>query len=142
MGRLLSWNEGYSVGIQEIDDQHKRIIGMINGLYKAIEKGAAENTINKTLHALVDYTQTHFLFEERLLREAGYPDYADHVAMHENLVLKVAELAEMNKNDSHARLGNTLITFLYDWLTHHILHNDMDYAPHVIQANRSASSHS
>jgi hemerythrin-like metal-binding protein len=139
MSKLLSWNAQFSVGVPEIDVQHQRIVALINELYDAIESGESEAAVNRTLHALVDYTQTHFLFEERLMREAGYPDYADHVAMHEGLVLKVADLAEMNRQDGSVKLGNVLIGFLYDWLTHHILEHDKLYVPYLKQAQVSAS---
>lgn len=130
MAALLVWNDQYSVHIPEIDEQHKTLFALINDLYDHIMQGRGEETVEATLKELLDYTHTHFEFEEKLMFAHHYPGFDLHCAEHTELIRAIAEL---NKKRGKGPVGDELMTFLFDWLTHHILEEDMKYAACVNQ---------
>ncbi len=129
--RLLEWSDALSVGIEEIDAQHKVLIDLLNELHTAVldHHGSAECRV--VLDRLAEYTRVHFAVEESLMRIFAYPDYEAHRHEHEMLTAQVVELQK--KLDS----GKTAITFellhfLRGWLAGHILQSDKHYGPYFI----------
>lgn len=135
---LLVWNDQYSVQIPEIDQQHKKLFALINNLYDQIMQGHAEEAIDSTLKALIDYTRIHFDFEERLMREGNYIHYAEHCAAHAELIRRIAEF---DGKKLRGDLGDELMAFLFDWLTVHILEEDMKYAASLAAHKGHALEH-
>ncbi len=120
---LITWNDRLSVGYQPIDDQHRRLVELINQLHDAMTQGKGHESLGKTLDGLVDYTQTHFASEEAMMQACGYSGYAGQKAQHVELTRKVLELR------SQFHTGQTVITmdvmkFLKEWLVNHIQHAD------------------
>lgn len=125
---LIEWSDELSVGITSIDDQHKRLVAIINELHLAMLDRRERQLMAKIFGELVDYTKTHFAFEEDLFAEHGYPEGENHAALHRHLAQRVIELKE------EFDAGNTAVTlevmrFLRDWLADHILDSDRQYAP-------------
>lgn len=75
---LITWNENYSVKVKQFDDQHKKLIDMINELHDAMKVGKGKDVMEKILAGLIQYTVTHFANEERLMKQHNYPDYEQH----------------------------------------------------------------
>ena len=82
---LFPWRVEYSVGFPDIDAQHKLLLRLTNGLQEAMYEGRGREVLAKILDDLVNYTETHFTFEERLMLERGYSKLAEHHAEHEVL---------------------------------------------------------
>ena len=125
---LLTWDEKYSVEIAEIDRQHQKLFGLLDELYEAMQDGQAAEVVGKVLDRVIDYTVYHFAYEEKLMRDAGYPDDAAHRAEHVELADQAKELARRLQ----ARQGDVPVAtlkFLCDWLGRHILGTDKKYAP-------------
>ncbi len=125
---LLRWSDSLSVGIDSIDNQHKKLIDLINELFKHINSGSAKETVGKTLGALVDYTGTHFQNEEKLFAKYDYPEQMNHKEMHRKLVAQVVEFQNQFKN-GEKDVSLELMEFLKDWLIKHIKQTDMQYSP-------------
>jgi hemerythrin-like metal-binding protein len=125
---LMPWSAKLETGIQDIDDQHRKLVGMINSLHRAmkLKKGARES--GRILGDLADYTVFHFSHEETLFDRHQYPDRASHREIHQALVGKVKEF-QGQFAQGQAALSMDLMDFLKDWLKNHILKTDMDYAP-------------
>ena len=87
--QYVEWSDDYSVGLDSIDRQHKKLLSLINQLQTAIEYSTGEEFEREALDALVDYTKTHFTYEEGLMKDNGYPDYEPHKAQHEKMVKHV-----------------------------------------------------
>ena len=83
---LLVWQDDLNTGIEVIDQQHRRIVEMLNHLYNA--QRSMERTV---VGEVVDYTLSHFAFEEELMEEAGYAFCAAHKRVHEVFVKRVSE---------------------------------------------------
>lgn len=129
---LIEWTNELSVNIRSIDEQHKKLVGMVNDLHDAMREGRGSRITGNICQGLIDYTNTHFAYEERLMKSNGYPGFLAHKAEHEKLVDRVLEF------DKKIREGATLLPtelarFLKDWLTVHILNSDKRYGPFLTE---------
>ncbi len=124
----MHWSDELNTGISVIDRQHQRIVDYINVLHHAIEKGDREE-IGQVIDQLVDYTYSHFSFEEELMEEAGYPFLRAHQRVHGLFVRRVGEFKKRFQKGED--IGRELHTVLKTWLVNHIKHDDADYAEAV-----------
>ncbi len=125
---LFAWSEKYSVNIRQIDDQHKKLIGMVVQLRDAMRQGKGKQVLGEVLGNLIQYTKTHFADEERLMRVNGYPEYEAHKAKHESMTGKVAQVYR-DYQDGKVTVSLEVMNFLEDWLDKHIMGTDKQYAP-------------
>ena len=86
---LLIWQDDLDTGIGVIDQQ-RRIVEMINTLHQTQQQGQ-RLAVGDVIAELVDYTLSHFAFEEELMEEAGYPFCAAHKRVHEVFTRRVSE---------------------------------------------------
>jgi len=121
----LHWSSDLDTGIGVIDKQHRRIVDYLNELNNANDSGDKKAT-NHILNELVDYTLTHFAFEEDLQERANYPFIKAHKRVHEIFVKRVAEFQK------RAAIGENvapeILSMLKIWLVNHIKGDDADYA--------------
>jgi hemerythrin-like metal-binding protein len=116
-----------SVGVPEIDADHKTLVGLINNLHHAIGDDEEYATLGSVLKALEDYAAHHFAREERMMEAAAYPAIGNHVAAHQNLAAQVLELKHRYDHDRTAVRAKDCLSFLNKWLVEHICSTDMDY---------------
>ena len=128
---LIEWNSSLSVGVPSIDAQHSVLISLLNDLHEAMLTGTAQGRTGPLLRSLAFYTRDHFTAEEAMMRAAGYPQLKAHRKQHQVLVCKVEHYA-LRYERGESALNLQLLTFLRDWLTTHILEEDMAYAPTLI----------
>lgn len=124
---FIEWQETYSVGLPEIDTQHRRLLSVINQLHDAMKMGGKAAALETVMNELVSYTRYHFAYEERLMEAAGYAGLAEHRRRHSAMVAQV-ESFQMAISSGHASVSLQLMAFLKSWLTRHILETDMRYA--------------
>jgi len=123
---MIVWDDKYSVEIQEIDEQHKHLIAIMNELYAALAHRSDRELVGKVLDKLVDYTRTHFAVEETLMRLFNYSNYDEHKAIHDKIVAQVEDFQnKFHAGDTH--VGMELLMFLKDWLFAHINETDKQY---------------
>ncbi len=128
------WTEKYSVGIQLVDDQHKRLVEMVDDLYEAMKAGRGNEILGTVFNNLLAYTRLHFAQEENLMRQCGFPGFAEHKQLHEQLTKQVIDLGEQFKAGKSS-LTVHLASFLKDWLVDHIQGTDRKYVPFVNAMN-------
>ncbi len=129
---MIAWSDDYSVGIQEIDEQHKVLVGIINELYDALATKQHRDKVAHVLDELVEYTIVHFAVEETLMRIFHYEGYESHKAIHDSITGKVkAFQAQFNNGEAHVDMD--LLIFLKDWLTEHIQKVDQQYTEHFLK---------
>jgi hemerythrin len=120
----IRWTTDLNTGIDVIDKQHMRIVDYINDLEKA-HKRQERDLVERVLNDLVDYTLSHFAFEESLQEEAGYQFCKPHKKVHELFIRRVNEYIE------RFRLGDDVTAeihkLLSSWLINHIKRDDADY---------------
>ena len=127
----LEWKDEYSVGIDSIDQQHKRLVNLINQLHTAVTYSTGEEFEREALDELVDYTKTHFTYEEGLMEQNGYPDFDSHKAQHKQMIEKVGEVLAEYERDQDTAMNNAL-SYLSDWLINHINGTDKQYSSFLI----------
>ncbi|MEM5787849.1 MAG: bacteriohemerythrin [Syntrophobacteraceae bacterium] len=123
---LFVWSEKHSVNVREMDEQHKKLIGMVNQLHDAMRKGKGKEALDRILYDLIQYTRSHFADEERLLRTEGYPQIEEHQKRHYNMTQKVAAIYR-DYQDGKANITIEVMTFLENWVDRHIMGTDKQY---------------
>jgi hemerythrin len=130
--RYVEWKDEYSVGIDSIDQQHKKLLNLINQLQTAVDYSTGEEFEREALDELVDYTKTHFSYEEGLLEQNNFPGYEPHKAQHVEMINKVEEvLAEYDKD--HESAMSNAVEYLKVWLIKHINGTDKQYSSYLIE---------
>ena len=124
----MSWKELYSVNVKEIDEQHKKLIGMINELHDAMKVGKGKVVTSLILKEMIDYAATHFATEEKYMIKFEFPGYAQHKAEHDAFSVKVLDF-QQKYNEGSIALSFEVMEFLEDWLVKHILGTDKQYGP-------------
>lgn len=127
---LLKWRDSYSVGVPELDEDHRQLIDIINRVEEAERAGVP---VGWVLTDLAEYAHFHFQQEEDGLKNAGYPRLVEHAKDHEAFVAWLEELAK-----TYAALpGNATAPtaevrdYLKSWVITHILGEDMDYKDYL-----------
>ena len=129
--QFVEWKDDYSVGIDSIDQQHKKLLNLINQLQTAVDYSTGEQFEREALDELVDYTKTHFTYEEGLMRDNNYPDFEPHKAQHEKMFEKVREVLAEYEQDQDTAMANAA-EYLKDWLINHINGTDKEYSSYLI----------
>jgi hemerythrin-like metal-binding protein len=122
----LIWEEKYSVGVTEIDDQHKRMFTIINELLEAINSNTTGEHLGHIIDGLINYKKFHFATEEKYFKEFNYDETEQHIAKHhefnDKLMAMKAEYPEYN-----LEFAFKLVDFLEDWLINHLMVVDQRY---------------
>lgn len=131
----IAWNAAFSVGDEQMDGQHRKLIGIINqlaGCYalwstsgSKTGRTEARKAFHQALTAMFDYTQTHFTAEEEHMRQIGFAGIVEHQSEHASFIEKLGEfslLAAEGEGDMQA-----VHRYLKTWLFNHILKSDMQY---------------
>ena len=128
---VIVWDEKYSVGFPLIDDQHKKLVDMINALFELdkSEDASKRAAFAKGFSKAGEYTQTHFHDEEQILEKAGYPELAEHKKLHQAFMNGVWEEFSLFNKGSKSASG--LPKLLMDWLLTHIAVADKKYVPYL-----------
>lgn len=125
---LLIWQDDLDTGIGVIDQQHRRIVEMINTLHQTQQQGQ-RLAVGEVIAELVDYTLSHFAFEEELMEEAGYPFCAAHKRVHEVFTRRVSEYRL--RFEAGEDVTEELKQMLARWLFNHIRSDDKAYSDSV-----------
>ena len=129
---MVSWKDEYSVGIGELDDQHKSLFNLLDKLSAAI--GDKDKlSLSYIVTSLEVYVVFHFTSEEHLLAKYGYPGLDKQEKEHTEFKARVAKYkAEMSTGDK-LKLAGEIRQYLHDWLVGHIISLDKKYAPFLLE---------
>ncbi len=125
---LFNWSEKFLTNVKELDEQHKKLVSLINNLHDAMTKGKGKEIMGKILNELADYTDYHFKTEEKLLEKHAYPDYAKQKSAHDSFTKKVLDLKD-RYHKGQTTISVEVMNLLSDWLKDHILRLDKAYGP-------------
>lgn len=124
---LIEWTDELSVRVREFDEHHKQLIALINRLEEAHASGQQQAVIDTVLTELTNYTIYHFLGEEEVLAQFGYPGLEEQQKEHIALTSQVLQFRDEVQQHPQS-VGEDMLAFLQEWLRHHILETDMQYA--------------
>jgi len=127
----IEWKDEYSVGIDSIDQQHRKLINLINQLSTAVDYSTGEEFEREALAELVEYTKTHFVYEEGLMEDNGYPDFEAHRAQHRAMIAEVGIVLTEYEKD-HDKAMSHAVDYLKEWLINHINGTDKQYSSFLI----------
>lgn len=125
---FISWDEKYSVGIRELDAQHKQLVTLLGQLYDAMQSQQSTEILGKILTQLVAYTKNHFATEEKYMAQFGYPGLEAQKKEHIVFTEKILKFKE-DFDSGRTSLSVSLATFVKNWLFSHILGSDKQYGP-------------
>ena len=125
----MHWRDEYSLGIPEIDNQHKTLIGLFDAIEEAVRLGKTWSTIYFHIAELRDFARFHFTCEEALMRLFAFPDINLHTAEHTHF-LKF--LSEMESSSLRKSVEKDMVKLLRSWVTKHIVGSDRDFSRHVL----------
>lgn len=129
----IVWDRILTIGIDEIDDDHRRLIELFNILNHSVTEGEDPQYLAAVLEELINCTVWHFSHEERLMLKYAYPGFAEHKAEHQELIESARHLQQ--KTLQADRLVATEdLEFLERWLTEHILSTDMKLGSYLAEA--------
>lgn len=123
---IVPWNSNFDTEIGIIDEQHRRLVALLNELARHYVHGSALDDTVRIVNALADYTVYHFDTEEPLWREALPDDewVAAHERAHQGFVRKIRSVQQDLAQGSPLPELDDLLSFLTRWLAHHILYED------------------
>lgn len=124
---VVEWNDKYSVNVEEIDNQHKKLFDILNRLYDSVSTGDSRPELQPILDDLLDYADVHFKTEEKYFDKFNYSESLSHKVEHQEFVEMVLKFKESFL--MHAlRFNHPIKTFLLDWLLNHIMTEDTKYS--------------
>lgn len=129
---FFEWSDALSVGLDSVDRQHRLLIGYINELSEAVEKGQGQFAVTRVLERLRQYTQVHFAYEETLFKIYKYEEADTHKHAHYAFVNVVQE-CERRHMKGESGVAADLLKYLKGWLADHILVEDKAYAAVLVK---------
>jgi len=125
------WRTALEVGVSEIDQQHKALIGRATALQDAISGRKPKDELATLLAGFIDLVSSHFAWEERLMESRRYQGYADHKKAHDTLLEQIRVLRqEFLAGDVSPSPG--LALFIQVWAEHHISRTDRPFAEFML----------
>jgi len=126
----IKWKDEYSVGITHIDQDHKKLISLLNQFTVAYDHDMSEAFEKEALKELIDYTKYHFEREEKLMRDNDYPDFVAHQAKHQEMIEQVSKFVDLYNEKGHNALKE-ISEYLTVWLISHINGTDKEYSQYL-----------
>ncbi|MDD5672643.1 MAG: hemerythrin family protein [Chitinivibrionales bacterium] len=130
MPDYIVWRDEYSVRFDEIDKQHRQIIGIINDMYQCVKGNGTEDKFAEALGDLRTYTETHFAYEEGIIRLAEFPEIEEHEKLHHAMAEKTEWLFKLKLGNQN-QVKEKALDFLKEWWVGHIRAKDVEYIPFV-----------
>ncbi len=122
----IEWKKEYELGVEEIDNQHKKLVGIVNEFLEAQANHSEEKVIGPIIKELVDYTKVHFESEELHMKKHRYPLLIQHKQEHKALIARIVKILK-DLGSGNQDVADDLFQLLKNWLLNHILDKDRQY---------------
>ncbi len=126
----IQWKSEYSVGVDDIDAQHQRLISIINRLAQTRDEAMTSDELFAILSDLVDYSDYHFRTEDNYMMENEYPLFLSHRKEHLAYMKKMGSMVQSHKNKKPG-LFEEMLSYLSQWWQTHITESDLRYARYI-----------
>ena len=127
----MEWQKDYELGHDKIDLEHRVFFDLVKSVGSALDRGDSKDRIRRLIAETAKYADFHFLSEENIMIDVGYPDFADHHKIHQELMQSLNrcivnfEVSEESTRD--------LVTFLTNWFVKHTTNEDLKVAKYIKQ---------
>jgi len=128
----LEWSEKYSVGVKELDEQHRVIFDLINSLSDLKNIHVLSKELAVALTKMTNYLGEHFELEEKYMREYNYPRYDIQVTQHTQFKKKIVKF-NLETMQRKPTVPKEFLEYLQEWFVNHILKEDMLYRDFFIE---------
>ncbi len=128
---MFEWNDDYSVGVDEIDKQHKHLLSIGAELMDLVKHHSTDDLYDDVIDAierLRDYTVYHFDAEEKLMADSGYDDLEAHKELHRKFVEKINDVDLTLVDDNQTEFIMDILKFVSTWVVKHIIGDDLKYS--------------
>jgi hemerythrin len=133
---VIKWHDGYNTGVAQFDNEHHKIVELIDIMFAAIRDKSGKEVTLKACNDVVAYTGYHFDNEEQAMQAAGYPELTEHVTEHGRLKAEALRFQETISNNFPEGTSE-FYRFLRDWLVNHIQERDKKYGPYLENSGKS-----
>ena len=123
---LIRWDNSLSVDVEEIDNQHKKLVVFMNELHDAIRNRQSNRILGETIDGLIAYAKEHFTTEEKYFEEFEYVNMKKHKQEHTDFINKIADF-KTGFDEKKLSVSTDLIEFLVYWFITHLQGSDRDY---------------
>jgi hemerythrin len=127
---FFEWKASFSIGIKEIDQQHRKFLEYLNECYHTVQSDRKKRIDPTMLAKLKHYASAHFRFEEDLMTAYAYPKYDHQKRQHAYFKEQIEAFTRENRNDSN-KSAEKLMAFMRDWFLNHIMVEDRDIAAYL-----------
>lgn len=134
--KWIEWKNEYNINIPAIDAQHRRLVDLFNDLSQAQQNNKDTELHSRILGQLVNYTRTHFAYEENFMKTINYPLYEEHKTLHKSLIEQVVTLLEEYKKGD-TNITDKILDIVALWLVKHILAEDRKIAAYFTPKQES-----
>ena len=127
---MYQWNDEYTLGVEEIDKQHRRLIELADQVYLVLNdpwRLDKYNQILEVLGELKDYTVYHFKTEEEYMAKIGYKKRFSHAIEHSSFVEKLNAVDLKEVDEAQEKHLMDLLDFITTWIVTHIMKTDRLY---------------
>ncbi|MDD5587046.1 MAG: bacteriohemerythrin [Alphaproteobacteria bacterium] len=131
MTDLIKWEPSMSVGVAILDEDHRRIMSMINKLYGAMHKGEGREVLDEIFRDMMAYINVHFEAEEELFEKTGYAGADEQKRQHRLMAQRAREERRKFEENESAVMPMEIMYFLKDWWLDHVMNADKKYATHL-----------
>ncbi len=128
MIEYLKWNESCSTGVDKFDDQHKKLLELLNRLLGSIKESEETSGMGSLLKELLSFAVSHFDDEEDVLKRFGYEHFDEHKKEHDKIKLMVGRLYQ-NYLAGNKPETIEILEVITRWFENHLKHTDMKYSP-------------
>ena len=124
---MIQWKESYRLGIDEIDDLHKKLFEIANRAYELLKNDFVTDKYDRIvsiIEELKDYTVYHFSFEENYMASINYRKLLSHKVIHDDFIAKISEVDLDNVDENQDEYLMGILDFVVEWIEQHILGTD------------------
>ena len=144
LGRMLVWNDSWLLGIESLDEDHRKMVRLLNQLFypekcpgeyglSLGENCDAADTLLERFDALIDHVRNHFMHEEDFMVEIDYPKYDHHRHEHQMELAEFTRLRRILLQTNAKNLSPQAISDIRSWFLGHVIAEDKEYAKYYFQ---------
>jgi len=127
---FIDWNDDMCIGVPLIDDQHKKLVDLINDIDDASRRFVDPAEVSAYIQRFFEYMMNHIQEEESLMDQSTYKEYYAHVQQHIEFSRKTMEFYKQFI-DEHKIDIHELLDYLISWFINHTTVMDRTLAKHL-----------
>lgn len=125
----LAWDSKFEIGNERIDSEHRIFLGLIRQLSIEPDRTSFGSRFERTLREVLKYAEFHFVSEENIMIDAGYPQLDEHRRSHAMLLAELADKIHIFR--AGRETPDAIVSFLFQWFAMHTSREDRRIAEFI-----------